>query len=37
LENGTPITNYGIAIAQMHGILMRSVKPFPQIFKLLEK
>lgn len=36
-ENGTPITNYGIAIAQMHGILKRSVEPFPEIAKLLEK
>lgn len=35
-ENGTPITNYGIAIAQMHGILKRSVEPFPEILKLLE-
>lgn len=36
-ENGTPITNYGIAIAQMHGILKRSVEPFPEIAKLLQK
>ena len=36
-ENGTPVTNYGIAIAQMHGILKRSVEPFPQILKLLEE
>lgn len=36
IEKGTPITNYGIAIAQMHGILKRSVEPFPQILKLLE-
>lgn len=35
-ENGIPVTNYGIAIAQMHGILKRSVEPFPQILKLLE-
>ena len=34
-ENNTPITNYGIAIAQMHGILKRSVEPFPEILKLL--
>ncbi len=26
-----PITNYGILIAHMHGILKRSVEPFPQI------
>lgn len=36
LANGTPVTNYGIAIAQMHGILKRAVEPFPQIRKLLE-
>lgn len=36
-ESGTPITNYGIAIAQMHGILRRSVEPFPQILKWLEE
>lgn len=30
-----PITNYGIAIAQMHGILARSVEPLPEIAKLL--
>lgn len=35
--NGTPITNYGIAIAMMHGILRRSVEPFPKILKLLEE
>ena len=34
-QKGIPITNYGIAIAQMHGILKRSVEPFPAIFKLL--
>lgn len=28
---GTPITNYGVAIAQMHGILKRSLSPFPDI------
>ncbi len=36
VKNGTPITNYGIAIAQMHGILKRSVEPFPEILKLLK-
>lgn len=35
-ENGVPITNYGIAIAQMHGILKRSLEPFPEIAKLLD-
>lgn len=32
---GTPIVNYGIAIAQMHGILQRSLQPFPEILALL--
>ncbi len=32
---GIPMTNYGIAIAQMHGILKRSLEPFPDIFNLL--
>ena len=27
---GVPIVNYGIAIAQMHGILKRSLEPFPR-------
>ena len=30
-ECGVPITNYGIAIAHMHGILARSVEPFSDI------
>jgi hypothetical protein len=30
-EKGVPMTNYGIAIAQIHGILKRSLKPFPWI------
>ena len=30
-----PIVNYGIAIAQMHGILSRSLQPFPDILSLL--
>ncbi len=37
IKNNTPVTNYGIAIAQMHGILKRSVEPFSQILKLLDK
>lgn len=28
LDNGIPITNYGIAIAHMNGILKRSIEPF---------
>lgn len=34
-DAGVPMTNYGIAIAQMHGILKRSLGPFPDIQKLL--
>ena len=34
-DAGVPIVNYGIAIAQMHGILKRSVQPFPDIVELL--
>ncbi|MCH1983256.1 [FeFe] hydrogenase H-cluster maturation GTPase HydF [Ruminococcus sp. OA3] len=29
IDHGVPVTNYGIAIAQMHGILQRSIAPFP--------
>ncbi len=32
---GVPIVNYGVAIAHMHGILKRSLAPFPDIAKLL--
>jgi len=35
-DNNVPITNYGIAIAQMHGILKRSVEPFDEIRKLMD-
>jgi predicted GTPase len=34
-EQGVPMVNYGIAIAYMHGILKRSLSPFPEIQKLL--
>lgn len=30
-EAGVPITNYGIAIAQVHGILRRALSPFPAL------
>ena len=33
---GTPIVNYGVAIAHMHGILRRSLAPFPDIQRILE-
>ena len=31
-----PIVNYGVAIACMHGILRRSLEPFPEILKILD-
>ncbi len=34
-QNGVPMTNYGIAIAEIHGILARSLSPFPTVAKLL--
>ena len=34
-EAGVPITNYGIAIAQAHGILRRALSPFPPLQALL--
>ena len=33
---GVSITNYGVAIAQMHGILRRSLSPFPKLLELLK-
>jgi [FeFe] hydrogenase H-cluster maturation GTPase HydF len=35
-DQRVPITNYGIAIAYIHGILARSLEPFPAIHALLE-
>ena len=35
-EAGVPIINYGISIAHMHGILKRSLSPFPEIRELLK-
>ncbi len=37
LDCGTPITNYGTAIAHMNGILKRSLMPFPEAVKALEE
>lgn len=34
-DQGVPMTNYGIAIAYMKGILKRSVEVFPHLHKLL--
>lgn len=36
-DQGIPITNYGTAIAHMHGILARSIEPFPELQELREK
>ena len=33
---GVPMTNYGIAIAYMNGILKRSIALFPDLLRLLE-
>ncbi len=35
-QQGVPITNYGIAIACINGILRRTLQPFPDILKELE-
>ena len=35
-DAGVPIVNYGIAIAEMHGILRRSLELFPDILALLD-
>lgn len=35
-DQGVAMTNYGILIAYIHGILKRSLKPFPDIAALLE-
>lgn len=32
-----PVVNYGVAIAQMNGILYRSLELFPDVLKLLDK
>lgn len=34
-DQGVPMTNYGITIAYMKGILKRSVEVFPEIYRLL--
>ena len=33
---GVPMVNYGVAIAHMHGILRRSLAPFPDVLKILD-
>jgi len=34
--NNTPITNYGITIAYLHGILKRALKPFPETHQYIK-
>ena len=29
-----PITNYGVIISHIHGVLQRTLKPFPEVYKL---
>ncbi len=36
-DQGVPIANYGLVIAQTQGILKRSLEPFPQVAALLAK
>ena len=36
-EQGVPITNYGVCIAQMLGILRRSLEVFPRLLEELDK
>ncbi len=35
-EAGVPMVNYGVAIAALHGILRRSLEPFPDMLALLD-
>ncbi|MBQ7660553.1 MAG: [Clostridia bacterium] len=37
VAQGVAVTNYGVAIAQMHGILRRTLSPFPQVLRLLDE
>jgi len=34
---GVPIVNYGVLIAHVHGILRRTLSPFPGILRLLDE
>lgn len=36
LSGGVPITNYGLTIAYVNGILRRSLEPFPDMLKILD-
>lgn len=35
-RQGVPMTNYGVFLAQVNGILKRSLEPFPEVLELLE-
>lgn len=35
-EKKTPVVNYGLLIAHVHGILERALEPFPHILKILQ-
>lgn len=35
-DQGVPVTNYGVFLAQVNGILRRSLGPFPEVLGLLE-
>jgi hypothetical protein len=35
-EAGVPIVNYGVLLAQMHGVLPRVLSPFPAALTALE-
>ncbi len=37
VSSGVPIVNYGIAIAHMHGVLRRSLAPFPEMLAILDE
>ena len=37
IDQGVPMTNYGIAISYMNGILARSVDMLPGVRELLKK
>lgn len=37
VRQGVPITNYGVAIACMNGILRRSLELFPELLRLLDE
>ncbi len=36
-DQAVPMTNYGTAIAQVHGILRRSLEPFPDVLSQLDE